>query len=373
MSSLKAARADNFYHPPDWDPRKQSRAELAAERLGEPKWKAHPLRERAKRLDEGILTVRFEMPFDVRCTGCNNRIGKGVRFNAQKQCVGKYFSTKIWSFTMMCAVEDGTWRTDRKRNAHYIEVRTDPKAGDYVVESGAKRVGDLDLVAGAVVPSAEERGVEELGDPDERVKRASDPFYNLEHAPAAKLEVRKRQVDRIGQLEHQRDTAWRDDYATSQLLRSGHRTRRKEEFDQSARALAKGLRLTLLPAAAEDAAAVAGVRFGESKRRRDDAARREKRLRLLSGSIFGDAAGATSGMDAGAEARRLKALQLRRARDMKITNRSSPAQQRPSRRQSRHIARPAAAADSTGGGGGNGSGQAASNLVAYSDTDDGSE
>ena len=25
MSSLAAARADNFYHPPDWDPQKESR------------------------------------------------------------------------------------------------------------------------------------------------------------------------------------------------------------------------------------------------------------------------------------------------------------------------------------------------------------
>lgn len=371
MSSLKAASADNFYHPPDWDPRKHSRAELAAQRLGEPKWKAHPLRERAKRLDEGILTVRFEMPFDVRCTGCNNRIGKGVRFNAQKQCVGKYFSTKIWSFKMMCAVEDGTWRTDRKRNPHYIEVRTDPKAGDYVVENGARRVGDLDLVAGAVVPSAEERGVEELGDPEERVKRAADPFYSLEHAPSAKLEVRKRQADRIGQLEQQRQKAWRNDYATSQLLRAGHRTRRKEEFDQNARALARGIRLTLLPAAAEDAAAAAGVHFGEAKRRRNDAVRGEKRLWLLSGSIFGDAAGANPGVDAGAEARTLRALQLRRARDMKITARPSPSppRQQPIHRQLRHLAPPA---DSAGGSGG-GPGQAASNLVAYSDTDDGSE
>jgi coiled-coil domain-containing protein 130 len=372
MSSLKAASADNFYHPPDWDPRKHSRAELAAQRLGEPKWKAHPLRERAKRLDEGILTVRFEMPFDVRCTGCNNRIGKGVRFNAQKQCVGRYFSTKVWSFKMMCAVEDGTWRTDRKRNPHYIEVRTDPKAGDYVVENGARRVGDLDLVAGALVPSAEERGVEELGDTEERAKRAADPFYSLEHAPSAKLEVRKRQAGRIGELEHQRHTAWRDDYASSQLLRAGHRARRKEEFDQSARALARGIRLTLLPAAPEDAAAAAGVRFGEAKRRRDDAARGEKRLRLLSGSIFGEAAGTKFGVDAEAEARSLRALQLRRARDMKITSRSSPSppQQEPSRWHRLHLAM-SPPASSAGGGGG--AGKAASNLVEYSDTEDGSE
>jgi len=151
MSSLKAARADNFYHPPDWDPRRGSRAELAAARLGEPAWKAHPLRERAKKLGEGILVVRFEMPFDVRCSGCGNRIAKGVRFNAEKKCVGKYLSTKVWSFRMMCAAEDGTSRTDRTRNAHYIEVRTDPKAADYVVAEGAVRVGDLDKLPGAKV------------------------------------------------------------------------------------------------------------------------------------------------------------------------------------------------------------------------------
>ena len=74
-----------------------------------------------------------------------------MRFNAEKKCVGKYLSTKVWSFRMMCAAEDGTSRTDRTRNAHYIEVRTDPKAADYVVAEGAVRVGDLDKLPGAKV------------------------------------------------------------------------------------------------------------------------------------------------------------------------------------------------------------------------------
>ena len=57
MSSLAAARADNFYHPPDWDPRKKSRAEHAVGATSKAdKWKAHPLRERAKKLaSEGVL------------------------------------------------------------------------------------------------------------------------------------------------------------------------------------------------------------------------------------------------------------------------------------------------------------------------------
>ena len=87
MSSLAAARADNFYHPPDWDPRRQSRAEAS----GAVGWKAHPLRERAKKLaSEGVLVIRFEMPFNVRCAGCGNHIAKGVRFDAEKKTIGKY-------------------------------------------------------------------------------------------------------------------------------------------------------------------------------------------------------------------------------------------------------------------------------------------
>jgi len=319
MSSLKAARADNFYHPPDWDPRHGSRAELAAARLGEPAWKAHPLRERAKKLGEGILVVRFEMPFDVRCSGCGNRIAKGVRFNAEKKCVGKYLSTKVWSFRMMCAAEDGTSRTDRTRNAHYIEVRTDPKAADYVVAEGAVRVGDLDKMPGAKVPSAEELGVEELADPKDRERRMADPFYGLEHAPAARRSVERARAERVSALEDARASAWLDDYGSSQLLRRKHRKARHSSFVQAAEEAAKGIRHPLLPEAPEDAAAAAAIRFGASKRRRSDAVCGERRVRLLHGSIFDAQPGGGGAAREKEEA--LRALQLRRARGMEISTR----------------------------------------------------
>ena len=88
----------------------------------------HPLRERAKKLDQGILVIRFEMPFNVWCAGCGHLIGKGVRFNAEKKAIGNYFSTKIWSFSMTspCCQE-------------HIEVQTDPKNHEYVVVAGARR------------------------------------------------------------------------------------------------------------------------------------------------------------------------------------------------------------------------------------------
>ena len=88
----------------------------------------HPLRERAKKLDQGILVIRFEMPFNVWCTGCGHLIGKGVRFNAEKQAIGTYHSTKILSFSM-------TAPCCQQR----IVVHTDPKAAEYRVVSGGRR------------------------------------------------------------------------------------------------------------------------------------------------------------------------------------------------------------------------------------------
>lgn len=58
----------------------------------------------------------FEMPFNIWCNGCQAHIGKGVRYNAEKKSVGKYFSTKIWNFRMKCHLCD-----------NYIEVQTDPQ------------------------------------------------------------------------------------------------------------------------------------------------------------------------------------------------------------------------------------------------------
>lgn len=88
----------------------------------------HPLRERAKKLDQGILTIRFEMPFNVWCGSCTHSIGKGVRFNAEKKQIGMYYSTRIWSFSMRCPI-----------CSNKIEVETDPKNTEYVIRTGARR------------------------------------------------------------------------------------------------------------------------------------------------------------------------------------------------------------------------------------------
>ena len=286
-------------------PRRQSRAEAS----GAVGWKALPLREGATPLaSEGVLVIRFEMPFDVRCSHCGNRIAKGVRFDAEKKCVGKYLSTKIWSFRMLCAAEDGTTRTARQLSgAHHIEVRTDPQSGDYVVVSGAQKVEQT-------ARSAAELGVETLLDPDEQKRLEADPFYKLERdAPRAAQQARQPWQ---AALQQKQEGLWADDYAMSQALRRAHRGGRAAAAADAAANAAKGIRVPLVAERPDDVAAARAVEFGAAKRKRSDAARGEKRLRLLGGSALG---GALAPAAAAAEEERLRLLQLRRSRGMRIT------------------------------------------------------
>lgn len=60
----------NKYYPPDYDPSKGGLNKFQG---------THALRERARKLHMGILIIRFEMPYNIWCEGCENHIGTGVR------------------------------------------------------------------------------------------------------------------------------------------------------------------------------------------------------------------------------------------------------------------------------------------------------
>ncbi|GJY56344.1 coiled-coil domain-containing protein 130-like protein [Tanacetum coccineum] len=57
---------------PEWEPKKGGLKEFNGQ---------HALRERAKKIDQGILVIWFEMPYNIWCGDCNSMILKGVRFN----------------------------------------------------------------------------------------------------------------------------------------------------------------------------------------------------------------------------------------------------------------------------------------------------
>ncbi|GLT91746.1 hypothetical protein SLE2022_096190 [Rubroshorea leprosula] len=259
MSSLAAARADNFYYPPEWDPSQGSLNKFHGQ---------HALRERARKIDQGILIIRFEMPFHIWCGGCNSMIAKGVRFNAEKKQVGNYYSTKIWSFTMKspCCKQE-------------IVIQTDPKNCEYVIISGAqKKVEEFDVEDAETLelPADEERG------------KLADPFYRLEHQEED-LQKKKEAEPVVVRLQRVSDARHSDDYALNKALRAKLRGQKKRVAEEEAGCRKMGLGIRLLPATQEDAAAASHVKFSS----KFDRNRKDKRAMIKSASIFSDATGSS--------------------------------------------------------------------------------
>ncbi|EUC64957.1 nuclear mRNA splicing, via spliceosome-like protein, putative [Rhizoctonia solani AG-3 Rhs1AP] len=110
----------NKYYPPDYDGEKHKS-------LNGYRGK-HALGDRARKLDQGILITRFELPFNIWCGGCDAHIGMGVRYNAEKRKIGSYYSTPIYAFRCKCHL-----------CSNWFEIKTDPQNTRYIVEYGARQ------------------------------------------------------------------------------------------------------------------------------------------------------------------------------------------------------------------------------------------
>ncbi|CAG8454141.1 14346_t:CDS:10 [Rhizophagus irregularis] len=189
----------NKYYPPDWTPEKGSVNKFVGK---------HPLGDRARKIDQGILIVRFELPFNIWCEGCGNHVGKGVRYNAEKKKIGKYFSTPIFSFRMKCHLCD-----------NWIEIHTDPKNAEYLVVSGARKKVET--------WEPEDSEVIKLKDDDEAKKMVDNALYKLEYS--VKDELRSREtLPILTQLQRLNDKQWADPYTHSQRMRKKFREEKKE-------------------------------------------------------------------------------------------------------------------------------------------------
>ncbi|KAI9096555.1 CWC16 protein, partial [Phlyctochytrium arcticum] len=189
---LPERKATNKYYPPDWDPSKGSINTFVGQ---------HPLRDRARKISQGILIVRFELPFNIWCTHCNKHVGMGVRYNAEKKKVGMYYTTPILEFRMKCHLCSG-----------WIEIRTDPKNAKYVIMSGAR------LREEGYDPA--DIGLPVLADPATAV--AKDAFATLETNLDNESQSRAT-APSLSLLHNHNKRTWSDPYAMSQLLRKEFR------------------------------------------------------------------------------------------------------------------------------------------------------
>jgi coiled-coil domain-containing protein 130 len=214
--------------------------------------KPHALGQRARKINQGILTVRFEMPFAVWCSSCPKPtiIAQGVRFNAEKKKAGNYFSSPIWSFRMKHAACGG-----------WVEIRTDPKNAEYVVHEGGKRRDYGEDEAGRTGAFGE------ILTEEERERRRNDAFVALEGKVVDKEQGK---VDglRVEELLHDRQRHWKDPYTVNQTLRRSFRVekkvrhRKEEERERLQERL--GLSIELLDESEADKHAASLIEFGES-------------------------------------------------------------------------------------------------------------
>ena len=169
----------------------------------------HALGSRARKAGQGILTVRFEMPFAIWCTTCPKPtiIGQGVRFNAEKKKVGNYHTTPVYSFRMK-HVSCGGW----------IEIRTDPKNTAYVVTEGAKKrdTGEDRIEEGEI----------RIKTGEERERLANDAFAALEGKVDDKRQASS-DKSRIEELHRAKDRDWSDPGEANRRLRKTFRVERK--------------------------------------------------------------------------------------------------------------------------------------------------
>ncbi|KAI3317753.1 CWC16 protein [Xylariaceae sp. AK1471] len=223
--------------------------------------KKHALGARASKLrSDGILTVRFEMPFGVWCATCKKPtlIGQGVRFNAEKKKVGAYYSTPIWSFRMRHTDCGGV-----------IEIRTDPASAEYVVSEGGRQRDTGDDKDDSLITHSSGILVGRIGGEilTEKEKDAlrKDAFARLEKTIEDRGVLIERS-HRIAELEDVSHRAWEDPYAQNRRLRAafraGRKSREKEVASTEELQERMSLGIDLVPATEEDARRAALVDFG---------------------------------------------------------------------------------------------------------------
>ncbi|KAJ8263846.1 hypothetical protein GJAV_G00142000 [Gymnothorax javanicus] len=258
----------NKYYPPDFDPAKHG--SLNGYR------NSHPLRERARKLSQGILIIRFEMPYNIWCDGCKNHIGMGVRYNAEKKKVGNYYTTPIYRFRMKCHL-----------CVNYIEMQTDPASCDYVIVSGASRKEERwDMADNEQILTTEH---------SEKEKLETDAMYKLDHGGRDQEKLRAA-LPSLSELQEMQ-SSWKDDFLLNSALRRKFRDEKKElaEDEERDNVVRKrtGLSIPLLPEREEDRRLAALLTFQSPDSY--DKRQQNKRKEISSRSWFSPAGGSQRG------------------------------------------------------------------------------
>jgi len=256
MSSLAAARADNFYFPPDYRP----------EYGGLSKFNHPDYKGSNQYQQHGV--VRFELPFDGWCLKCSHHMSKGLRFNAKKDKEGKYFSTQIYSFTMKCP-----------SCSQELKIRTNPKDCTYDFAEGIRK-HEQDYV-----PDAEDNNIVLTNNEEMKQLLAVDPMFRLQHHQEDSKRVVS-ESERFRELVEVSDMQHKDYYDLNAQLRGVNRKRKKRDIELTGEAEAKGLGIKLLEPSRADSDEAKAALLKSRRRGRFEASERHKLRGIAMESIF---------------------------------------------------------------------------------------
>jgi len=230
----------------------------------------HALGDRARKIDQGILITRFELPFNIWCDSCNNHIGMGVRYNAEKKKIGSYYSTPIFSFRCKCHLCDG-----------WFEIHTDPKNTRYIVVSGARQKDEE--------WDPEENGGYAVHDTEKGNAGPSDPLAALEKSTDAQNHLKNVQMPRLESLQVVSEHYNSDPYSLSRKVRKRFRAEKKAEKEKEAADEGikdrYGLPETLSLLQEDDRTKSEAIQEWEKERREFELRENSKRRRLASEGI----------------------------------------------------------------------------------------
>lgn len=263
-------KATNKYYPPEWEPKHGS---INTYR------NSHPLRDRAKHLkSDGILIVRFALPFRIWCNACESILGEGTRFNAQKQRVQHVHehvqsqeqpnikrendddniienensdegikAEKIIDEKDRVSDEVPTWQFTFKcpQCSHEIRIRTNVRDACYEVVDGARKRRDSE-------PDDRERDdVHRVMTSEQSMELASDPMRRLEVKRMDELTFGNGSDihETLQRLQAVQETNWSNDFDNSYQIRRQHRqmrgdmVREEQRFDETYGNLRRDLRI----------------------------------------------------------------------------------------------------------------------------------
>ena len=275
MSSLNATQADGYYIPPDY--------------LNSGAYKKKSLNQfnKNKGHNQYLLNsvVRFEFPYDGFCQNkdCGAHVGKGTRFNAHKEHVGDYFTTKIWEFTMKC----------RACSESTFVIRTNPKERCFDYCSGIKRkVEEFDTVnAGSlgVIDTDFGNGIHTYSD-IKGINAQDNTLSAIDKLQKEKVGERKAMTERDAMqiLVQYNDSTMLDDAMSNSKLRSNYRKVRKAKKRRLDHAKSKGLGMGIeLSTSTKVDSALARSAFNDKSRdMKSRKVEKQKFRKLRASSIF---------------------------------------------------------------------------------------